>query len=215
MSEDTLYCLEDFVDTEEGRNLVLSGSVAFPITVQSALHLIKITKTDLVYEERLFREALKKKEFEYAKQLVERNIVPKDTDLIYTCCLDGSDEVLAIALYVLQMEEVIISIGRWKHSLCKCLHELFVRPVFTERMKKMINVLSTRCDINQPYRHYTKTSSLFCYMIDGGLVTAEKVKVLMDVRFDFSRKYDNVSGLSRLTHGIEVNEFINILTLFK
>jgi hypothetical protein len=219
--KDTIFpSLKDFVITEKGRKDVLSGKVKFPLQVQPAAHLQDM-KSDIAHAEKLFRIALKEKMIDYAHELLDAGIVSYDTDFIFNCCSNPSDESMNLVMEFLNNKPSDIPVGYWNRSIDACLHTLFLSTEFTPSMKQVIGLLCDNgADINKLYINSNVFLTLLNYY--PSRISVEKVKVMIECGIDFSIKSNNaaLSATNRtivehITHGINLDTMIEILTLIR
>ena len=216
-----LPCLSDFVTTAKGRKQVLAGEIAFPLRVQPDAHLRTVMVSDLADGEKLFRLALKEKQYGYARKLVENMIVPRDRDLIFNCCHDPQDDALQIFIdYFWAKDLDSVPVGVWGRTLSACLHVLFLSEL-TPLRRDVITMLSKVADINAPYNGSNIFTNLLFYT--PKLLTLEKVEAMIDAGFEFSSQmvvhsipnYSPETVLNHLTRGVDLDLMIEILRLIK
>lgn len=223
-----VYSLTELVTVKKYQDQILTGRLKFPICVEPAEHLKDTIKIDRADPEKIFRAALKRKEYEFAHFLLNDGIMPIDTDFIFECCVDTSDEALNMVYNALTARDKSsihakpFPRGMWKRELFTCLHQLFFYSHFTEMMEKVAMVLSTMCNVNDcNYR-----GSLFVQLVSRGLLSVQKVKMLISMGFDFSinvevsdtdlrRGKKSTTILNYLTSEIGLDDMIEILLLIR
>jgi hypothetical protein len=216
--DDTLPNIRDFVLTEPGRRSVLSGKVTFPLRVQPAEHLKNVMSSDVAHAEKVFRIALREKQFDYAEQLVDAGIVPSDVDLIFNCCNNPTDFSMNLVLKVIVETQAVFEPGYWNRSIFASFHTLFMHEVFTPLMEQTAAALSAVCNVND----YNLGAGLVINMLHAKRLNVQKIKELIAMGVDFSLMSGSnttITGkesvLNHLTNGIDINEMIEILTLIR
>jgi len=177
-----------------------------------------VMSTDLAQPEKLFRVALREREFDFARQLIESGVVPIDTDLIFNCCSCPSDEALEMIIPILEDVSVSIPVGWWKRGLHYALHALFLRDDFTVHMEIVARLLGKFTDINTPG---LGTCHIFDTMLESSRLSLTKVRAMVEIGLDLSnvQHHSNVpfkgTITSFLTHGVEIDTMIEILAYMR
>lgn len=214
--------LADIVTSKVWQRSILSGKTKFPIKTQPANHLKGVMEADMVQPEKCFRAALKRQEYDFARRLLDSEIVPVDMDLLFNCCSDHTDEALEMIAPILADEAQLLSLpsGIWKKALHDCLHSLFLGEEFTQATEDAAMKLAKLCDINVPY---LGTSNIFVHLVmhRPAFVTPKRVKAMIAAGICFTQPRLSASSpttattLGFLTHGIEINTLIEILSVIR
>lgn len=206
--------LDELCTTIPGQTKILSGKLSFPLQVRSTTNMA-IEGVEGIIQEKFFRMLLKREQTEFAFSLVEKGIIPTDMDLIQNCCSFPSSATMKLLADILD-SGCDLAPGVWLRTWDGCLKSLMNHPMFTDEMEiNAIGLLERGADVQLSVCFGQNLSQ-------PGYLTPKKMEFMLEHGLDinavvpmFFPPQIKATGLNLLTQGIELNDFIQILTIIK